>query len=389
MARSFLRNKSDGTPYEGRWCDFRYRGVRVSENTRTTTKAEFEKWVREKKREIDSLLDALPGTVPTVPISDNLKRLASQHSTPWPASLTIGKAAERYWNEHLQFNPNDNSKASERSRLLKITSETGTELKLEELTTAHVKTVVSTKLSAGQDPDTIIRDLATLRAMHNMARDVWEYPTLRTVAWKKVMPKSKGTVIDPPTLEHIRRLVDHATTPRLSKVIMFAFLTGLRHNEIKTLQWSNYRPGAEPSIKFKGKGQKEAILPLSSAAISVISSIQPGASSQIFDMTNFEYEWKATRSKAGLPDMRFHDLRHAFATLFQKVSQNPLAVQKALRHSDIATSSIYAHVDNAQLLPSLDAIGTQLTNSLKLSNNTLPTSDETQGDLFGDKSAPE
>jgi integrase len=49
--------------------------------------------------------------------------------------------------------------------------------------------------------------------------------------------------------------------------------------------------------------------------------------------------------KAGLPDMRFHDLRHTAATLMLMNGTNPKIVQERLGHSDISmTLNTYSHV---------------------------------------------
>jgi integrase len=58
--------------------------------------------------------------------------------------------------------------------------------------------------------------------------------------------------------------------------------------------------------------------------------------------------------KAGLPDIRFHDLRHSAATLLLTEGVHPKVVQKLLGHSNISmTLDMYSHV-----LPSMqkDAI---------------------------------
>jgi integrase len=49
--------------------------------------------------------------------------------------------------------------------------------------------------------------------------------------------------------------------------------------------------------------------------------------------------------QAGLPDMRFHDLRHTCATLLLTKGIHPKIVSEMLRHSSIAiTLDIYSHV---------------------------------------------
>ena len=49
--------------------------------------------------------------------------------------------------------------------------------------------------------------------------------------------------------------------------------------------------------------------------------------------------------RTGLPDIRFHDLRHTCATLMLTVGTNPKVVQETLGHADISvTLGIYSHL---------------------------------------------
>jgi integrase len=59
--------------------------------------------------------------------------------------------------------------------------------------------------------------------------------------------------------------------------------------------------------------------------------------------------FKALLEKAGLPHMRFHDLRHSAATILLTMGVHPKVVQELLGHSTIAmTMDTYSH-----LLPSM------------------------------------
>ncbi len=46
--------------------------------------------------------------------------------------------------------------------------------------------------------------------------------------------------------------------------------------------------------------------------------------------------WKALLKRAGLPDIRFHDLRHTCATLLLTKGVHPKIVQKMLGHSTVS-----------------------------------------------------
>jgi len=63
------------------------------------------------------------------------------------------------------------------------------------------------------------------------------------------------------------------------------------------------------------------------------------------DQTNLRVRsFKALLKRAGLPDIRVHDLRHSAATLLLSMGIHPKAVQELLGHSSIAvTMDVYSH----------------------------------------------
>jgi integrase len=58
-----------------------------------------------------------------------------------------------------------------------------------------------------------------------------------------------------------------------------------------------------------------------------------------------ERNFKKALAKAGLPDIRFHDLRHTAATILLSHGVNIKVVSEMLGHADVAiTLRTYAHV---------------------------------------------
>ncbi len=65
--------------------------------------------------------------------------------------------------------------------------------------------------------------------------------------------------------------------------------------------------------------------------------------------------------RASLPRQRFHDLRHAAATVMLTLGVSPRTVMETLGHSQIGTTlNVYAHVLPATQRAAADAIGTAL-----------------------------
>jgi integrase len=73
--------------------------------------------------------------------------------------------------------------------------------------------------------------------------------------------------------------------------------------------------------------------------------IFPSTKGTPLDHRNIFRTFKDLLKQAGLPDIRFHDLRHTAATLMFKQGVHPKVVQERLGHSDIAlTLNTYSHV---------------------------------------------
>jgi site-specific recombinase XerD len=60
--------------------------------------------------------------------------------------------------------------------------------------------------------------------------------------------------------------------------------------------------------------------------------------------------WNDIREKAGMPWLRIHDLRHAYASILVSSGRTLYEVQQLLGHRDPQVTQRYAHLSNQALL---------------------------------------
>ena len=63
-----------------------------------------------------------------------------------------------------------------------------------------------------------------------------------------------------------------------------------------------------------------------------------------FSGDGLDHVWQTVRARAGLEDVRLHDLRHSFASRALALGKTLPVIGKLLGHSDIETTARYAHL---------------------------------------------
>ena len=141
---------------------------------------------------------------------------------------------------------------------------------------------------------------------------------------------------------------------------------GLRVSELISLSYHNINL-KEEFIRIHGKGNKERVLPMGEIAIDYLLKyetnarpvlLKNGQSDSYFlsnrgsamSRQNFFYIIKAYANQVGIDKpLSPHSLRHAFATHLVQKGADLRSVQLMLGHSDISSTQLYTHIQNAQL----------------------------------------
>ncbi|AZB63901.1 site-specific integrase [Cereibacter sphaeroides] len=156
--------------------------------------------------------------------------------------------------------------------------------------------------------------------------------------------------------------------------VKFALMTGARLATICDLRWSDVHL-EEGQMLFRLKGGGTMYFPISREMRAFLTSLpraeqEPDSAFVITYLSRksvpprrvrmtasgggIAEEFRAALEAAGIPDFRFHDLRHTFATRMLRRTGNLKLVSRLLGHSNIQTTSRYGHVLNEDMA---DAMG--------------------------------
>ena len=137
--------------------------------------------------------------------------------------------------------------------------------------------------------------------------------------------------------------------PSAVAAIRLLLLTGCRLSEIQFLIWEYVKDDCIelPDAKTGGR-----VVPLGPEARAVLSALPredgnpwviagklPGS-----HLTDLQRPWRRIRERAGLEDVRIHDLRHSFASRALALGESLTMIGKLLGHTQVQTTARYAHL---------------------------------------------
>ena len=145
--------------------------------------------------------------------------------------------------------------------------------------------------------------------------------------------------------------------------IRLLMLTGCRLSEIMNLRWEDVSLQAgELRLRDSKTGAKRVHLGGPAVAVLrgmerkegnpwVITGRRPGTR-----IASLHFPWARIRRRAGLDDVRIHDLRHSFASGGLLVGKGLPMIGKLLGHSHVQTTARYAHLADDPVKAAADRI---------------------------------
>lgn len=204
----------------------------------------------------------------------------------------------------------------------------------------------------GRSQSTINNHVQVVKRVLNLAYREWEWINQPLGdKLKKPNPKNERHVYL--TEGDLRRLLQAIPDSRGDdkKVIALAAVTGLRQGELLSLEPSNVHGGRIVLRPDQTKNGKVRVVPVPADAQAWLRDL-PFASKKHTLRVTFE----AARAAIQRDDLRFHDLRHSYASLLAQAGESMTRVRDLLGHSSLLVTSRYSHIFDA----GLDDIGARL-----------------------------
>ena len=158
--------------------------------------------------------------------------------------------------------------------------------------------------------------------------------------------------------ERLKEAAKQTKNPHIWPIIVFAIETGMRRGEILGLQWEHVDLDRRTAFLPLTKNGSSREVPLSTKAAQLLSRQRHrNDTPSPFPVTpnGFRLAWERLRRRAGLSDLRFHDLRHEAISRFFELGLNIPEVAVIPGHKDPRMLFRYTHLRVSGLVDKMNA----------------------------------
>jgi integrase len=234
------------------------------------------------------------------------------------------------------------------------------ELRVEDVTSAHVEAWIT---AFERKPSTRTKALVLLHGIFQRAKKVYGLPVNPVVEVEKP-PQTRSGDIEVFSPEEVWALARAAESEQDRAIFLAAAFTGLRMGELIALHWRDVdfagsllrvRAGYAGGVLTTPKSGKVRSVPLAPDVAQTLARLAgrelftaeddlvfPGETGEFLDGSALRRRYKVALKRAGLRQLRFHDLRHTFGT--RMIAKADIRrVQEWMGHADIQTTMRYLH----------------------------------------------
>lgn len=266
-----------------------------------------------------------------------------------PQRMLLGEFADQYINDYARVNKARGSLKADECNLRGI-KKCFKGSYLDEITSQDVEKYKAFRLGQGVRKSTVNRCLAILRKMFNLAVE-WGSLKAGQIPKIKLYPEKDNLMERILAEDEEEKLLKSSSEPLLS-ILIVALNTGMRLGEILPMQWKDVDLEAGKIRIPKSKSGRIRLVNINSNLEGTLQRLKQrnGASSHLFvnpktgnPLTTVKKAFKTACRRAGIKGLRFHDLRHTFASRLVRMGTDLITVKELLGHSSVTITERYTH----------------------------------------------
>ncbi len=234
---------------------------------------------------------------------------------------------------------------------------------LSKITPEMIEEYKSERLSTGIKKCSVNREVSCLRKIFNVALD-WGRAIDNPVRKVKLYSEKENIRERVLTEDEEERILKVAA-PHLKPILVVALNTGMRKGEVFKLKWQNVDFDKKEIKITESKSGRERRIPINSVLFSLLNAhkAQDGQSEYVFTnpdtgepYTRIKRAFSTACERAGIEDLRFHDLRHTFATRLVRRGVDLVIIKELMGHASIVTTQRYLHSQASEKLQAVETL---------------------------------
>lgn len=248
-------------------------------------------------------------------------------------------------------------------------------LALDEVTTDAISDVIARMRESGYATGTMNRVIVILRYMFNLARK-WKVPGVTdnpASALSAGPDVQRNRFLSETEVECLVDAIRKDENQTAARAILLLLLTGARRNEITFARWDYVDWDNRTLLVPRSKSGRARVIALNQAAIALLQAAPRIAGNPYIlpspvngrPSPSLFFPWDRIRKRAGLEDVRLHDLRHSFASFLVNRGVSLYVAQGLLGHLHARTTQRYAHLTRETLSDAADLMQDVVAGPLK------------------------
>lgn len=262
---------------------------------------------------------------------------------------SLAECLDRYVREHV---PRLSDPARERSHVDALRALPFTRHAMARVRSADVAAARDAWLAKGHAAATIVRRLAVLSRVFNVARHEWGMETIPNPVELVKKPRVRNARSRRVSTEEIDAICAVTESVELAAYVRLAVETAMRRGELCKLRWEHVNlPACEAYLPHRiPKNRHPRGVPLTPTTVALLQSLPRRPDGRVLGLRpdSVTQAFERARDRVGLTDLTFHDLRHeATSRLAEKLEAHELA--SWIGHRDLKMVLRYYHPRAADL----------------------------------------